>query len=191
MVAIDPSDPVPHAERNVAASEPRSSPTITRSAPDLKERLASSSMVISPEPSLLASRVSTENVKGCDCSRNSSKVCSSVHTISLGPISASSARSSVVLPAPNAPHTSTLDGAGGRTAARRKSAACSDSEPLSTRSSSRIDRCRWQRTVRNGVPHTAIAAKIRSPELSRRSSSGADWSKRRPVWPWVVARWAM
>ena len=191
MVAIEPSDPVPHAERNVAASEPRSSPTITRSAPERSDRLASSSMVISPEPSLLASRVSTAKVSGWDWSRNSSKVCSRVHTISEGPISASRARSRVVLPAPSAPHTSMFTGAGGRTAARRKSAACCDSDPLSTRFSSRMVRWRWQRTVRNGVPHTAIAAKMRSPVRRRRSKSGADWSKRRPVWPWVVARWAM
>ena len=191
MVAIDPSEPVPHADRNVAASEPRSSPTITRSAPERSDRLASSSMVISPDPSLLASRVSTAKVIGWDWSRNSSKVCSRVHTISDGPISASSARSRVVLPAPSAPHTSTLAGPGGRTAARRKSPACSDSDPLSTRSSIRMAFWRWQRTVRNGVPHTAIAANTRSPLRSRRSSSGADWSKRRPVWPWVVARCEM
>ena len=93
-------------------------------------------MVISPEPSLLASRVSTEKVRGCDCSKKSSKVCSRVQTISEGLTSARRARSSVVLPDPSAPHTSTLEGAGGRTAARRKSAACCDSDPLSTRSSS-------------------------------------------------------
>ena len=123
----------------------------------------------SPEPG----RASHANTIGC-CSGSSCR-CSS-YSVSKVPIasclgiSAHSARTMVVFPAPWAPATTMLLRA--LTAADRKEAATSDRVPRSTRSSRVTWRSRWRRMTTDGRGVTQAAAASRAPPSRRRCSRG-------------------
>ncbi len=160
------------------ASAPRTSPTICRSARNRKLLVTCDAVVRCPAmlPSSLRSpepaRISQSNTTACWPSisgRNSSRSDSKVPTISIRGISAHNARTRVVLPAPWAPET-TIDFRA-RTAARRKSAITSLSEPHSTRSASVTRRIRCRRITSDTRPVSREAAS-REPSARVRFSDG-------------------
>ena len=107
-VAMEPSLPWDMALHMGMTSAPRISPTSTRSGLIRRAQRTRSAWVISPSPSMLGSRACMATASGWASrsrSRPSSKASSMVTRRSAGGISAHSARSMVVLPAPVPPVT--------------------------------------------------------------------------------------
>ena len=181
MVESEPSWPVFMAWSMSSASEPRTSPTMMRSGRMRRALRTRSRIVTSPLLSMLGGRAS--NRITC-CWRSWSSTASSMVTMrSLAGTKDDRTLSSVVLPVPVPPETSTL---------RPPSTA-----PLSTvaidsvRVLSAIRSATWKgswenlRMVRIGPSNDSggTMALTRDPSARRASTMGEDSSMRRPTWP--------
>ena len=188
MVVIDPSLPWLMAFSIGTTSLPRTSPTMTRSGVIRSAHRTSSARVISPSPSMLASRdciATTSGWAAVSQSRHSSRLSSMVISRSRGGIAEASARSRVVLPTAVPPETRMFLRA--LTTAARNAASWPSRVPLAVRPSRDALASRSRRMATHGLPVTAITANSRPPPGSGTLTRGVARSNRRSSFPARVA----